>query len=113
MLALIEHRRQAADAQSGDAFLQAVNGLLVLVGGHHGSAEGRQVVTKFGRLVHPQEGDGGRGVELELAYRELLFHVLEHRQHGSGQHDKYQSSRQPQHGQHNGDHQGQWAKQFK
>ena len=60
------HRHHAANAEAGDAALEADDRLAVGIGGDHGLAKPGQVVAELGRLVDPQIGQRRRRVELKL-----------------------------------------------
>ncbi|MHC2625226.1 hypothetical protein ACVIW2_007258 [Bradyrhizobium huanghuaihaiense] len=62
----LRDRHHAADAETGDAALEADHDLAVLVGDDHGLAETGEVVAEFGGLVHAQERGRRRHVELKL-----------------------------------------------
>ena len=79
VLAAVLHGHDAARAQAGDAALEPAHRLLRLVGGHHGEAEGREIVAKLLRHVHAQPGGGRRRVELELLHPVVLGQGLEGR----------------------------------
>ena len=79
MLAVECHRHHAANAEAGDAALEADDRLAVGIGGDHGLAKPGQVVAELGRLVDPQIGQRRRRVELKLVDAVVGFQYREAR----------------------------------